>query len=111
MFVARVRGKSMEPDIPDGAYCLFRPPAAGSRKDRTVLVWHSGVTGPHTGGQYTVKIYTSEKRGNKAGEWQHTRITLKPRNPAYEPIVLEPEEEGQVRIIADFVQVLPPGSP
>lgn len=111
MFVARVRGKSMEPAIPDGAYCLFRPPAAGTRQNRTVFVWHSGIMDPHTGGQYTVKIYTSEKRGDSDGEWQHTRITLKPRNPTFEPIVLEPEEEGQVRIIADFVQVLAPGIP
>jgi SOS-response transcriptional repressor LexA len=106
MFVARVRGKSMEPDIPDGAYCLFRPPAAGSRQNRTILVWHSGVTDPHTGGQYTVKVYTSEKRGDGDNEWRHTRITLKPRNPAFDPIVLEPEEEGQVRILADFVATL-----
>lgn len=106
MFVARVRGKSMEPDIPDGAYCLFRPPAAGSREGRTVLVWHSGVTDPHTGGQYTVKDYHSEKRGDGAGEWRHTRITLRPRNPAFDPIILEPEEETQVRILADFVQLL-----
>lgn len=106
MFVARVNGKSMEPDIPDGAYCLFGPPKAGSRNGRTVLVWHEGISDPHTGGQYTVKIYSSEKRGDEDGEWLHTRITLKPRNPAFDPIVLEPAEEGQVRILADVVQAI-----
>ncbi|OHE89214.1 MAG: hypothetical protein A3G75_01090 [Verrucomicrobia bacterium RIFCSPLOWO2_12_FULL_64_8] len=106
MFVARVLGKSMEPDIPDGSYCLFRQPRGGSRQGRVVLVWHSGVSDPHTGGQYTVKVYESEKRGDSETEWRHTRITLKPLNPAFDPIVLEPQEEGQVRIIAEFVQVI-----
>jgi len=106
MFVARVVGPSMMPDIPDGAYCLFGAPKAGSRKGRTVLVWHEGIADPHTGGQYTVKIYDSEKRGSSDGEWEHVRITLKPRNPAFQPIVLEPSEEGQVRVIAEVVQVI-----
>lgn len=106
MFVARVLGPSMQPDIPDGAYCLFGQPKAGSRKGRTVLVWHEGIADPHTGGQYTVKVYDSEKRGSSEGEWEHVRITLKPRNPEYQPIVLEPSEEGQVRVIAELIQVL-----
>ena len=38
MFVAQVVGKSMEPRIPDGSYCLFAGPVTGSRQGRTVLV-------------------------------------------------------------------------
>ena len=38
MFVARVTGTSMEPLIPDGSWCLFRPCPAGSREGRIVLV-------------------------------------------------------------------------
>src|SRR5205085_9216079 len=34
MFVARVQGDSMEPDIPSGSYCLFRAPRGGSRQGR-----------------------------------------------------------------------------
>jgi hypothetical protein len=30
MFVAQVVGDSMEPDIPNGSYCLFRPVPAGT---------------------------------------------------------------------------------
>lgn len=37
VFAARVQDKSMEPEIPDGAYCLFRPPRPGSRQGRGVL--------------------------------------------------------------------------
>jgi len=106
MFVAKVQGKSMAPDIPDGAYCLFRPPRAGSRQGKTVLVWHVGITDPHTGGQYTVKVYESEKRGRDDGEWEHARIILKPRNPDYSPIVIEEAAEGEVGIIAEFVEVV-----
>jgi len=106
MFVARVRGRSMEPDITDGAYCLFRPPRAGSRQGRVLFVWHAGVSDPHTGGCYTVKVYESEKRGSQEGEWAHTRITLRPRNPEFQPIILEPQDEGEVRVVAEFVQVV-----
>src|SRR5206468_6917067 len=43
MFVARVRGRSMEPIIPDGSYCLFRRVALPSSPDRAVLVRHGGA--------------------------------------------------------------------
>jgi hypothetical protein len=36
-FVARVDGRSMEPTIPDGAYCLFRVDRGGSREGKLVL--------------------------------------------------------------------------
>jgi len=106
MFVAQVHGKSMEPLIPSGAHCLFRPPRAGTRQGKILLVWHSGITDPHTGGTYTVKIYESEKRGADEGEWEHVRITLKPKNPDFPPIVLEPKDEGEVRVVAEFVEVV-----
>ena len=35
MFVAQVVGKSMEPTIPDAAWCLFRAPVEGTRKARS----------------------------------------------------------------------------
>ena len=38
MFVTQVVGRSMEPTIPDGAWCLFRAPVAGTRQGKTVLV-------------------------------------------------------------------------
>ena len=54
----------------------------------------------NTGGHYAVKVYESEKRGDEEREWRRTKNTLKPRNPDYEPIILELEGEGEVRIIA-----------
>ncbi|WP_144411548.1 S24 family peptidase [Azotobacter chroococcum] len=106
MFVAQVVGKSMEPLIPDGSYCLFRPVPAGSRQGRRLLVWHAGLTDEDTGGQYTLKVYSSEKVSDEDGSWQHERIILKPLNPAYQPLVLEPDEEGLVRVVAEWVKVL-----
>lgn len=106
MFVAKVVGKSMEPEIPDNSYCLFRQPHGGTRQGKTLLVWHAGVADPHTGGQYTIKVYESEKRGIDEDEWEHTRITLKPRNPDFPLIILEPQDESEVRVIAEFVGVI-----
>lgn len=108
MFVARVQGASMEPEIPNGSYCLFRPDRGGSRNGRRLLVWHSGVSDPTTGGQYTVKVYRSEKVAAEEGGWEHARITLEPLNPDFDPIILEPQEEGEVRVIAEVAAVLRP---
>ena len=105
MFVAQVLGHSMEPDIEDGAYCLFAAPVTGSRQGRTVLVQLRDATDPETGHRYTVKRYESKKA--RAGDsWRHTKITLKPTNSAYSPIVLEDVEEDAVQVIAELVEVL-----
>jgi hypothetical protein len=66
-----------------------------------VLVWHRGVTDADTGGEYTVKVYESEKLETE-NKRQHTRITLKPLNPKYGRIELTPSAEGDVRVLADF---------
>jgi type III restriction enzyme len=106
MFLARVQGDSMEPDIPNGSYCLFRPVGGGSRQGRRLLVWNRGLDDPATGGHYTLKVYTSEKVADEDGGWHHSRIVLKPLNPAYEPIVLTPDSEEDVVAIAEFVEVV-----
>ena len=108
MFVAQVTGHSMEPEIPAGSHCLFRPVRAGTRQGKKLLIRHAGVVDPETGGEYTVKVYASEKTAEDEVEsWRHARITLKPLNPAYKPIVLTPDAEGKVSAIAEFVQTLP----
>jgi peptidase S24-like protein len=107
MFVAKVLGKSMEPEIPDGAYCAFRPSRAGSREGRRLLVWHSGVDDPMTSGHYTLKVYTSQKEAAEDGSWWHTKVVLKPLNSDFESIVLTPKDEGEVRVIAELASVLP----
>lgn len=105
MFVAEVVGRSMEPSIPDGSWCLFSAPVEGTRQGKTVLVQLRDEVDPETGQRYTVKRYESEKA--RAGDsWRHTKITLKPTNPAYAPIVIEDVEEDAVQVIAELVEVL-----
>ena len=106
MFVAQVVGKSMEPAIPDGGWCLFRAPVGGSRQGKIVLVQLRDSIDPETGQRYTVKRYESQKA--QAGDsWRHTRITLKPVNPDFEPIVLTDMDETELQVIAELLEVLP----
>jgi len=105
MFVAQVVGKSMEPAIPDGSYCLFAAPVTGTRQGKTVLVQLRDATDPETGERYTVKRYESEKT-TSGDSWRHARITLKPVNPDFESIVITGVEEGQLQVIAECVEVL-----
>ncbi|HSN15664.1 MAG TPA: S24 family peptidase, partial [Anaeromyxobacteraceae bacterium] len=113
MFVAQVTGRSMEPRIADGSYCLFASPVTGSRQGRTVLVQLRGATDPETGHRYTVKRYESEK-ARDGDTWRHAKIILKPTNPAFAPVVLQGLEEDSVQVIAELVEVLgtePPVEP
>lgn len=105
MFVAQVVGKSMEPAIPDGAWCLFRAPVEGARQGKTVLVQLRDATDPETGQRYTVKRYESAKAA-KGDIWRHERITLKPVNPDFVPIVLTGRDDGELQVIAELVEVL-----
>ena len=110
MFVAQVVGKSMEPAIPDGAWCLFRAPVEGTRQRKTVLVQLRDGVDPETGQRYTVKRYESEKEKAKDHtSWQHKRITLRPFNPDFAPIVLTGEDAGDLQVMAEFVEVLGSG--
>ncbi len=95
----------MEPAIIDGSYCLFAAPVAGTRQGKTVLVQLRDAADPETGERYTVKRYESEK--TKDGDsWRHARITLKPVNPDFQPIVLTKAEEGELQVVAELVEVL-----
>ena len=105
MFTAQVVGKSMEPAIPDGSYCLFRAPVEGTRQGKTVLVQLREAADPETGERYTVKRYRSEKAGT-GNSWRHETITLQPVNPDFDPIVLTSTNGGELQVIAELVEVL-----
>ncbi|MCL6550292.1 MAG: HsdR family type I site-specific deoxyribonuclease [Acidothermus cellulolyticus] len=106
MFVAKVAGRSMEPLIPDGSWCLFRFYRGGTRNGKIVLVQHRDIADPETGGSYTVKRYQSRKAADAQG-WRHVEIRLEPQNPEFSPIVLREDAEGEIRVVAEFVDVLP----
>ena len=109
MFVAQVTGRSMEPSVPDGAYALFRSPVEGSRQGKTVLVQLRGAVDPETGARYTIKRYQSE-RVSDGDSWRHAKITLKPANPEFDPIVVSGADDGELTVVAEFVDVLPDAS-
>jgi phage repressor protein C with HTH and peptisase S24 domain len=105
MFVAKVVGHSMEPTIPDGAYCLFTSPVTGTRQGRTVLVQLREEVDPDTDLRLTVKRYRSEKTADENG-WRHVRIVLEPLNHGYSSIKLTTEDEEAVAVVAEFVEVV-----
>ena len=106
MFIAQVVGKSMEPDIPDSSWCLFRAPVEGTRQGKTVLVQLRDTADPETGQSYTVKRYKSEKVQEEGDLWRHEKIALEPNNPDFEPIVLTSVDEGELQVIAELLEVL-----
>jgi SOS-response transcriptional repressor LexA len=99
MFVAQVVGRSMEPEIPDGSWCIFRYQPAGSRDGRKVLVENFG----DAANRYTVKRYRSIKTYTEDGAVAARRVRLEPLNPEFSPWELE--EGADCRILAEFVSV------
>ena len=106
MFIAQVIGKSMEPTIPDGSFCLFRFERGGSRNGLVVLVESRLVTDSETSQKFTVKRYKSEKEDIGTDQWRHKRIILSPDNKAFKNIILENVGSDDFRVIAEFVEVL-----
>jgi len=107
LFVARVVGRSMEPLIPEGSFCIFRGgTVAGSRQNKLLLIWNRATL--DSGGRYTVKQYTSRKRLTEEGSPLHEQIRLVPLNPDFEAWDLTPAEfEDNYRVIGEFLRVVP----
>lgn len=105
-FVAKVTGESMNRIIPNGSWCLFRPPPVGSRSGKILLVQHRDIQDPDSGA-CTVKRYTSEKEVH-GEEWTHQRIVLSPEShdSTYKPITIDTAEDGEFRVIGEFFGVL-----
>lgn len=106
MFIAKVVGRSMEPTIKDGSYCIFRKERGGSREGLVVLVESRQVADPETNQKFTVKRYHSEKEQLPDGTWRHKRIVLMPDNKdkEFKPIPLANEHEGGFKVVAEFVK-------
>lgn len=106
-FIAKVTGKSMEPTIPDGSYCVFRFEKGGSRGNMgPVLVESLRISDPETLQSFTIKRYKSEKQEFPDGTWVHKKITLYPDNKDFKPIVLENVPEDDFHVVAEFVEVI-----
>lgn len=107
MFVARVVGRSMEPGIPNGSWCLFRQFTAGapppiSLDGRRVVVELRNATDPDTGGAYTLKRW---RVASRTPEGAILAIDLLPDNRDFGTLHLTPED-GDLRVIAEFLEVV-----
>lgn len=102
MFVATIRGRSMEPVIPDGSLCVFRKNVVGSRNGRLVLVRGSELADDN---RFTVKRYKSEKVATEDDSFAQTRIRLESLNPEFPSWDLD-QDEDKYQIVAEFVRVL-----
>lgn len=100
-FLVRVRGHSMEPDIPDGSLCLFRKYYAGSRTGKIMLVHE--LTDEGGRGRFAIKRYESQKRQTREG-WEHERLRMHSDNPEYAEYELS--EARRYETIGEFVRVV-----
>jgi hypothetical protein len=105
MFVAQVRGKSMEPKVPDGAWCLFNTDVAGSRYGRDLVVQHRDLSDPEAGGAYTLKRYARPPQDVPDGTERKGVVPLNPQNPDHEPITIE-NDLDDVCVIGELLEVL-----
>jgi type I restriction enzyme R subunit len=105
MFIAQVIGKSMEPLIPNGSYCLFAVPVTGTQDGKTVLVQLRDSIDSETGERYTVKRYETTKVV-KNGSARNSKVILKPLNPDFEPLVFTSSTKADLRVVAEFLEVV-----
>lgn len=108
MFVAQVIGESMNRQIPNGSWCLFRERPMGTRQGKVVVARHRAIDDPDLGGRYTIKRYFSEKSVAADDGWGHRRIELRPDSdrPDYRPLIIESAEENEFVIVAELLAVL-----
>ena len=106
-FLAQVVGESMNRRIPNGSWCLFREPSDGSRNGKVVIVQSRDIQDLDTGGQYTVKIYRSEKTETE-DSWSHRSIRLEPDSMDYNfiPLTLEPDTVNELSVVGEFVGII-----
>jgi uncharacterized protein len=107
MFIVRACGKSMEPLIPEGSYCIFKAPVVGTRNGKIVLVQHHDFFDPDHGGAYSIKKYSSEKQYDHEGNWKHEQIILHPINPIFSPISIQESASESFTVIAEFIGIVP----
>ncbi|OQP52750.1 hypothetical protein A4H97_23885 [Niastella yeongjuensis] len=107
MFACKVVGESMNKKIPSGSTCLFRIDEGGTRQGKIVLVQHTSIQDKDFGNGFTVKEYRSKKYIDGEG-WHHASITLNPLsyNSSYQPIIIEPDELNELKVIGVFERVL-----
>ncbi len=108
VFVAQVIGESMNRRVPNGAWCLFRMEPKGTRQGKVVVAQHRSIDDPDMGGTFTIKVYGSEKEKGEDGEWEHSRIVLKPDSDIadFKPLIFSSSDAGSLKIVAELISVI-----
>lgn len=83
LFVVRAEGKSMEPLISDGAYCVFEYRGGTCDSNDIVLCEHSENFGEELTGAYTIKKFVGKR---SEGGWSAARLV--PENDDFDEIKL-----------------------
>jgi uncharacterized protein len=106
-FIAQVVGESMNKRIPNGSWCLFREVSDGSRNGKVVIVQGRDIQDPDNGGQYTVKIYRSEKSQTE-DSWSHQKIRLEPDSMDFnfKPITIDTDTVNKLRVVGEFLGII-----
>jgi len=108
MFVAQIAGRSMEPTVPDGSWCLFAGPVEGSRTNRTLLVEQLDPSGlpALTLKRFDSSGVTGKSRGRDHEERTGTieLLSLNPDVPGPRPV--DEHDADTVRVIAELIEVL-----
>ena len=106
-FIAQVLGESMNRRIPNGSWCLFREPTAESRNGKVVIVQSRDIQDPDNGGQYTVKIYKSDKNVTE-DSWSHRNISLEPDSMDFnfKTLTLNSDVSNDLRVIGEYVGII-----
>ncbi len=92
-------GLSLNRRIPNGSCCLYREPSDGPSNGKVVIVRRRDILDPDSGGQYTVKIYRTEKT-EMEDSWSHRSIRLDPDSMdfKFKPLVPEPDTVDDFRV-------------
>lgn len=88
MFLLRVKGDSMiQAHVMDGDLALINPQAEVARGDMAAVL---------IGDEATLKYFFKEK----------TAVRLQPANPAFNPIMIQKKDAGQVLVIGKVVGII-----
>ena len=111
MFICHVRGDSMDngsSGLVDGSLAVFELWPRGTRQHKVVLV-RGAFADPETG-SYAVKKYVADQRGPERRHREIRLVSLNPDKGRFPDIVLDPESESDLQILAEFLTALGPES-
>jgi superfamily II DNA or RNA helicase/HKD family nuclease len=107
-FACQIIGESMNRVIPNGSICLFKHYMGGSRNGKIVLVENLDKQDQDFNSAFTIKTYSSVKTVSE-DTYEHTSIELRPNSydSSYQSIILNEENSRGMRVIGEFVSILP----